>query len=140
LNLYVRLNFGTFTIGSVIDNIQGESVLGKDLKKVLTFVDDDLESLTPKDTIFQTVEILTNLEKGDVPEFKSFGRSGGVGSNVHVFALSSVIRQIAEIFATDDTLTGFKVKDFQFNQSDAYLQFEVSTRLDLIVRSSLKIN
>jgi hypothetical protein len=140
LNLFVRLNFGTFTINSVVDNIQGESVFGKDLDKTLTFEDDDLLALSPRRTIKQTVEILTGLEKGDVPEFKDFGRSGGVGSNVHVFALSSLIRQMAEIFATDDTLTGFKVKNFQFNAADVVLSFEVSTRLDLIVRSSLKIN
>lgn len=134
LILSINLNTRTVKINSVVDSIFGERVFGLDLDKNLSFDNDDLKVLSYKGTIFQSVSILSELIKGDVPEFLDLGRSGNVGKNLKQFAINNISRELAEVFSSDDTLTNFFVKSFRYNENnDAILDFTISTRLDLVI-------
>lgn len=136
----VDLNVNSGTILGVIDNLIGQRVLGLDLHKKIAFMDDDLLVLGFEDTFHQAVSILSILLKGDVPEFKDFGRAGFVGGNMKSFAISSLIRQLTTVFSTDDTMTNFKIKRFTFESGGiAGLAFEVSTRLDVVSQNEIPI-
>jgi hypothetical protein len=140
LTLSINLNNVSIAINSIIDNPNGENIFGKDIDRNVKFIEDDIFALVPTDTIYQTVAILAELMKRDVPEFKDFGRSGFIGNNIKVFAFSSMVRQLTRIFSSDDTLTNFSVKNFNYVNSSIFLEFQVSSRLDLIVKTSLEIN
>jgi len=108
--LRVTLQGGNVTIlRDVIDNIQGDRILGLDINKTLTFKDNDLEVLGFEDTFKQAAEILANLRKEDNPEFPSNGISTRfiVGTNIINVVFPLLFRQLFETFSHDDTIRSF---------------------------------
>lgn len=130
----------SFFLESVVDNIIGEKVYGIDIYRKLTFVDDDLRTLSPKETIVQTVDILSSLKQGDTPEFPQDGIQGSlvVGSNRMSIAYSVLFRQLYDTFKKDDTLKSFKIAKIENSQDWLKFIFEVETRLgDVVVQETI---
>ena len=139
LILGIRLTSRNSAVKGVIDNISGQKILGKDINRNITFANDDLEALGYDATAKQAVEILANLFRGDVPEFKDFGRQPVVGQSKAAFALSTTVREMFKIFSTDDTLTDFTVIDIQESNGDVHMKFEVKTRRADIIDQNLTV-
>lgn len=139
--LQVQFENQNFFISGVVDNIQGEKVLGLDLYKKLTFEDDDLKVLSYQDTFKQAVLILSSLKQGDNPEFLLEGVSGSlvVGTNLKSLAFPSLFRQMSNTFSKDDTMKGFKVKDLSHEQDSANIEIEVESRLGDLLPATLTI-
>ena len=128
---FSRQNGGTIVLRTVVDNIQGERVYGLDLNRKLTFVDDDLDVLTYRQTIHQAVEIMATLIQGDNPEFPDNGiQSGILGGSQSQFALPILERQYFNTFRQDDTLKALKITDLRFEGTALHITFEVLTRID----------
>lgn len=133
VNLKVNFNSQskTFNIATIVDNIQGEKILGLDLDKKITFLDNDLKTLNHRDTFLQTINILTSLKKRDNPEFPDEGINEkiAIGSNIASLAFPILLRQLSELFRTDDTIKSFVVNDIKRQQDAIYLSFNVESRL-----------
>lgn len=127
----VGKNNATIKLRSVVDNISGERVYGRDLDRKLTFEDDDLKSLGYKETVRQTVDILAGLRRGMTPEFPSDGISVGVslGTNRRNTAFPIMIRQITSTFKRDDTLRTLSIKSISYEQDALKVMYQVGTRL-----------
>lgn len=127
INLGIKLN-------SVVDSISGKSVYGKDLDKLIQYdsTTEDFKVLDFDDTMLQTVEILINLKKNNNPDFPTLGLQSQavVGSNRALMNFPVINRQLAETFASDDTLKGFVVKSMNVDQDNLSVDFEVLTRLN----------
>lgn len=125
---------------SVVDNLSGENLYGKDLHRQLTFVNDDLLCLAPVATVRQSVDILINLNKKDIPELPDFGKQPVIGSNVATFLYSGMVRQLNEVFASDDTMRNFSVKRFFYKDGDLYLEYSVDTFYHQTLENEAKIS
>ena len=125
-------------VTSVIDNMIDEKIYGLDIQKKFEFEDDDLKVLKYKETVYQTVKILSNLSKGDIPEFKQLGIDKGlyVGSNLGSLAFPSIIREMTKVFKTDDLFSSFEVTDIHIEEDGFYLEFKVDTKYKLLINST----
>jgi len=139
LVLSIPLSSTNSNITGVIDNITGEKILGKDIKKKITYEDNDLLVLGYKDTVFQAVEILANLKKGHIPEFFDLGRSTFVGTSSSALGISAIVREMVETFTSDDTLTNFSIRNLSLEGDSTFLEFYVSSRFDMIVNQNIQI-
>lgn len=126
-------------ITSIIDVITGDTVLGKDVKKQLTWKDDDIETLGYQETFQQSVEILLNLTLGDIPEFRNLGRSVMPGSSMKMFTFSPLLRQITKVFSTDDSILKFNVSKISIVDADITFEVEVYSRLEEIANKKIVI-
>jgi hypothetical protein len=128
-----------FDIVSVVDIMNGHNVYGKDLNKTILFANDDLLVLSPKDTIYQAVDILINLKKGDNCQYPNHGRSSMIGpGNAVSMMLSSVLsRQLNDTFANDDTLSSFALTDIKIQGDVAKYAFTITTRLNEFINQSI---
>lgn len=128
-------------VTSMIDNTIGERVYGRDIKKLLSFKDEDLESLGYKETVFQTADVLSRLEKGDIPEFPQLGLDGRIykGNNLSQLNYSSIVRELRNNFATDDLFKDFEVKDFKIVDGDIFIEYKVDTKYELVVIKNIVI-
>lgn len=99
--------------------IFGESVYGKDLQKKLEFADDDLKVLGYKETIRQAFEIALNLRRGDNPEFPNDGLQSSlvIGQNLNSILYPSLLRQLYDVFAKDDTMRSIAIVDVKHGNS-----------------------
>jgi len=129
------------SIQVVVDNLIGQNIYGKDIDRMLQFVDDDLKLLTPPKTLKQTVDVLSQLRQGDNPEFPDDGiqTSLAVGSNFASFSYSTLFRQLYNTFQKDDTLKAFKIIKLDTKEDAIMLQFEVETRLGEILEGEITI-
>jgi len=128
---------------SVVDNLEGEKMYGKDLDRTITFVDDDLKVLTYKETIQQACDILCNLNKGDVPEFPDDGISSSiiVGSNLKAIAFPVIFRQYYSLFSKDDTFSSFSITNVGFYQDAVFIEAEIRTVYgDLLLNKTIYFN
>ena len=129
-------------INSVVDNIDtADKTYGKDIKSRLTFASDDLETLTYKETLLQSLKILTSLKRGDNPEFSSDGidRSVVIGNTYGAVAFPIIFRQIYQNFTTDDTFKSFAITDASFSEGTLILTYEVRTRSDEVQSGTISL-
>jgi hypothetical protein len=124
-------------VTSMIDNTIGERIYGKDLKKLLTIdtTEEDLVVLDYKETVYQTVEILSQLSKGDIPEFPSLGLDGNIYKGVNYSQLNypSIVREMNKSFSSDDLFQDFKVRSISHDNGDLFIDFEVNTKFNLLI-------
>lgn len=123
-------NFDTTFLNSVLGNLQGENLYGKDLDRKLQFVNDDLKNLTPKETILQAIDILMKLKRGDNPEFPNNGIQASifVGGNMASFAYASLFRQILDTFAKDDTVSRISIVNISHKEDAINIEYEIQTK------------
>lgn len=133
--------FQSNLVTSMIDNTIGERIYGKDIKKHISFNSDDLETLSYKDTVFQTVEILSKLERGDIPEFEQLGLDSQIykGSNLSQLNYSSIVRELRNNFSTDDLFQDFEIKDFKIIDGDMFIEYKINTKYELVIIKNITI-
>lgn len=129
-------------IESVIDIIDtGEKTYGKDIQKKIEFIDEDLAVLTYKPTLIQTVDILANLRKGDNPFIPGIGLDQNLvaGSTYSAIAYSSIYRQLAETFGTDDSLKSFQLRKVGTIQDALNIEYSVETRFGEVLNQTSNV-
>jgi len=139
---FIKINFknnGTITqINSVVDNINGENILGRDIKQILTFKDEDLEVLNYQETASQSADILIGLKKGDNPEFWLDGiPSSLLGQGQIIFAYPVLFRKIVEIFKSDDTFDSFRVSNIKNEKDGIFITLEIETIINSTMTKDL---
>jgi hypothetical protein len=124
-------------LNSVVDNLNGEKLLGRDIVKKITIVDDvtnggDLQTLTYRDTFQQSVLILSQLEQGDIPERPYLGKAKLIGKNMAVFIFNGIKKQLDRTFQSDDTIVDFNVTNFRYQGGDLFYDYTVQSFYDKI--------
>jgi len=137
----VNTAFQAGLVTSMIDYTIGDRIYGKDIKKLFEFEDDDLMVLSYKDTVYQTVNILSTLSKNDMPEYPYLGINGDIwkGTNFSKINYPLIFRELEGIFRTDDLFKDFKVRSIDYLEGDLYIEFEVGTKRDLVIINSVTI-
>lgn len=126
-------NLGTSILQSVIGPVtDGFSSYGIDIKKKIEFNDDDLVILGNLETLFQSIDILLSLRKGDNPAFPLLGldQVSILGANRGSILFPVIFRQITDTFRSDDTLAGIEIKKVE--------PIKDSINIDLIIYARFK--
>lgn len=125
-------NFNITSLNSVVGNLQGENLYGKDFDRKIQFSveDQDLKVLTPKETIKQAAEVLSNLNRGDNPEFPNNGiqKSLFVGNNLAGMSYPILFRQLLNNFSEDDTFSYIKISTIKTVKDSVEVEFEIQTK------------
>ncbi len=135
-NLKLRKQlFQANLVTSMIDNTIGERIYGRDIKRLFEYENDDLRVLGYKETVFQTVDILGGLKKGDIPEFKNIGMESDIytGANVSQLNYPSIVREMRKLFETDDLFSDFSIRDIRYENGDVSIEYEVNTKFELTI-------
>jgi len=135
-------NNNTLFLNSVVDNIDTpQKTYGLDVKRQITFVDDDLEVLSYQDTLLQSAQILTDLNVGDDPSFPDRGKDikNILGGSFAAISYPTIFRQLANNFATDDSFKAFGIVDVRKDQDAIYVDFNIQTKADEVLPLSSQI-
>lgn len=128
-------------LNTVIDNLVGDKLYGIDVYQEFIFEDDDLKVAPPRETFVQSVKILMELGKGDIPEYPELGLNKAVqiGSNLGLVSTPFIVRDLKETFASDDTMVNFTIDDVSIEASAIFLEFQVESFYNLTYKDSLQI-
>jgi hypothetical protein len=130
----LKVNFknnSALFIQSVVDNIDSaEKTYGLDVKRKLEIVNNDLVTLDYWDTIMQTVENYSKMLRGDNPSLPDDGidKKSIVGKTLAAVSYPIVFRQLASLFAKDDSFKEFQIQDVKREKDAVYIYFQVKTR------------
>lgn len=119
-------------------NLSGEKLLGVDISKKITFVEEDITYLSPEETFNQSCKTLLRLKRGDNPEVPSSGIDKTLLVNRIATATSFpiLIRQLNDTISRDDTIKEMNVKDVWFESDslnmkcDFYSQLSTTTTVN----------
>lgn len=125
---------------SVVDIMTGENILGKDIYNTVTIEDDDLKALPPKETIFQSAEILISITKGSVPEFPKDGLENIAGSNMNMVRYPAIFRELVNLFRKDDTFREIEIIDVSKDQDKIKLDVRIVSKLNDVLEQNIYLN
>lgn len=129
---YNYINNEQIIVNSVIDNLVGEKVLGRDLDRNFVFENNDIKVLSPENTFFQSCEIILSLRRGDNPQYPLLGFDKSVLRNKNSIILSTpiIIRQLYSLIAGDDTIRGVKLLNISQEKDVLQLSLELKSILE----------
>lgn len=131
----------TINVVTVIDNINGINVYGKDIYQFLTFENNDLKVLAYKDTLQQAFKINLELRKGDNPEFPEDGLQSSLvaGSNIGSILYPSIFRQLYQTFSKEDVFRNITVQGIKQQEDNIEFIIQAQSRLDEIIIEKIVI-
>jgi hypothetical protein len=131
-NLKVIINNApSVFLQSVVDQIDtGLKTYGIDISTKIEFNDDEIVYLSNKDTLMQSSNILLNLRKGDNPSLPDLGidQVSVLGASRGSFLFPVIIRQLTEVFSTDDSFGAVRVGKIKFEQDAVFIEVEINSR------------
>lgn len=126
---------------SVVDLMIGDNLVGKDIIYTLTIEDNDLKTLTPKQTILQASEILLRTTIGSVPEFPRDGVDLRlVGPNIKAVQYPTIFRQLISIFKKDDTFKEIQVTDLYYEGDNVIISLRIVSKLNDVMTQNIYLN
>lgn len=131
-------NSQSFVVNTVVDNITGKNIYGKDVDSFIQFVDNDLKILNYDETINQSCYIKINAVKGSIPQFPERGISKDlIGSNRNMFRYGTIFRELTSMFEGDGRFKSVTLIDVVRDQDNVSFQFKIETKLGDVVSQIL---
>jgi len=123
-------NSASLVLNGVVDNIDtAQKTYGIDIDRTLSFDDDDLTILSYEQTMQQSLDVLSQLKKGDDPAFVERGINKElVGSNIAGISYPIIFRDMANVFASDDSFQSFSIIDIKRQGDAALIEYQVQTK------------
>lgn len=132
LNVMVN-NSNDVVVTSILDMPIGERIYGKDIKRKISFEDNDLSVVEYKDNVEQKCDILMELDRGDVPENMMFGKNYNLikGVSSAQFAYPELVMDIQNNFLQNDLFEYANIKDFNNDGNGGMdVTVEIKTKYD----------
>lgn len=128
-------------VTTFIDNSVGNKIYGKDISREIKFENNDLKVLDHRETVLQTVEILSSISRGDIPEFRNMGIDPKIykGSNYSQLNSASIAMQLKKNFDTDDLFKDFEIIEIKLTEGDIFLEFQVNTKINEVLIQNVTI-
>lgn len=132
----------SISLSTVIDNITGERVLGKDIDSKLSFENADLAVLTYQQTFLQTCGIFAGLLKKDNPEFPNAGFDKATISNKSIInnMLPTFLRQLYSTVSSDDTIASFNITNVSIEDDKLSIEIVFRSYIDNQVKQLIRGN
>lgn len=126
-------------VESILEQPIGNKVYGCDIDRKITLKDNDLVTKQYEDNIDQKVEVLLELEAGDIPEMPTYGRNRLSGTTMSNYNYAELVQDLQAVFLQDDMFESVSVSDVNFDNGDLLITCTVSTKYAYVVQRTIKI-
>lgn len=132
-------NRSNIVVTTILEQPIGKRVYGKDIARKITFENNDLQIKSYEDNVTQKIEILLELNKGDVPEMPSFGKNLAVGSDGGNYNYAELVKDLLETFKQDDLFQSIEILDVTSNNGDIIITVEIRTKYEYSAIKNINI-
>lgn len=131
MNVFINNNFDV-VVTTILDRPIGKRIYGRDIRKKIEFKDNDLVLVEYEDNIEQKCNILLELNRGDVPEDKLFGKNGDLfnGVSFKQFSYPVLISEVRNNFMQNDLFEYVEITGFDYVEGDVFANVEIKTKYD----------
>lgn len=140
--LRLKYNFidsNKIQVNTVVDSLNNDTILGKDIDKSFLIVNEDLSTVTKTDCFKQSIEILLTMKRNDNPEHPKYGLDKNIISNKNYISqiIPSISRQLYELISTDDTIDSFVIKNIEQRDDKLCLLIEVKAIENFVYKTAI---
>ena len=115
---------GNHNIDNIVDNLQGDNILGKDIDKNLKFENGDLAVVEFDNAIAQALDTMLNCVRGAIPEFPTYGLpTDCYGVSRSALQYPSIFKSIVNMVQRDGRWSSVELLDL--SMKDDYLMMKV---------------
>lgn len=114
-------------VDTILETPVGDNVYGRDIKRKITLKDNDLVLVEYKRNVDQKVDILLELERGDIPEKPNFGKARLQGTAIGTYNYAELIKDLQDVFNQDALFDNIEVQDVTFSQGSLIVRCNVNT-------------
>jgi HPt (histidine-containing phosphotransfer) domain-containing protein len=132
-------NSTNIVVDTILEQPIGNKIYGKDICRKISFNDNDLSLVKYEDNIVQKVDILAELNKGDVPEYPNFGKNIVTGNNYNTYNYAELVSDIRETFLQDSVFSSVNVANIEIKNGDVYITCEIKTKYVYSVTKDMKL-
>lgn len=130
LEVYVN-NVNKVVVTTILDQPIGERIYGKDINRKIKIVDNDLGIVEYKDNVEQKCEILLELNRGDVPEDRLFGKNVFfLHGSIKSISYAQIVSEIQNTFLQNDLFESVSLSQMHFEEGSLNLTFNIKTKYD----------
>lgn len=126
-------------VSTIMEQPIGRRIYGRDIKRKISFKNNDLQIVEYEDNIEQKTNILLELNKGDVPEIPSFGKTVISGSTYNGYNYGSLVSDLRENFLQNDLFEDISVENIDYKDNDLYITVNIQTKYVYSTTKDLKI-
>lgn len=115
-------------IDTVVDTLDGKSILGIDIDKNFQFEDNDLKVVIYDDAIRQALELIQGSLKGFYPEFPDYGISNEIiGTTINAIQYPSIFKNLINMFQKDGRWKSVELIDLYTEQDSVFIKIRATT-------------
>lgn len=130
LDIFVN-NVNKVVVTTILDQPIGDRIYGRDIKRKIQFKDNDLVLVEYRENVEQKCVILLEMNQGDVPENKLFGKNVFfLNNSIKSMSYSQIAEDIRATFMQNDLFEEITLKDISFNQGSLTMTFDIKTKYD----------
>lgn len=139
-NIQAQVNNQTdVVVSTILEAPIGNHVYGKDIKRKISFIDNDLDIVRYEANVEQKCDILLSLNRGDVPELPAFGKNVQIGKNSANYNYAELIKDLNNIFLQNDLFSSIGVESIDVVESDIYAKCKIKTKYSYSTVKSIKV-
>lgn len=130
-------NNSNIGLDNIVDSGQGKRVLGKDVAKKISFVNNDLDVVEFEKAIAQSFEIKMNVQRNSIPEFPEYGINNElIGTNAAALSYPALFRDVLALFRQDKRWSNVNLIDIYRKDDMVFMKIEATS----ILKDSLVTN
>lgn len=126
-------------VETILEQPIGRQVYGRDIDRKITLKDNDLVTKKYEENINQKVDVLLELEAGDIPEIPTYGRSRLTGTTMGNYNYAELIQDLQAVFTQDDMFDEITIDDVNYDNGDLTVTCSISTKYAYNVQRTIKI-
>jgi hypothetical protein len=130
-------NNSNIGLDNIVDSGQGKRVLGKDVAKKISFINNDLDVVEFEEAIAQSFEIKMNVQRNSIPEFPEYGINNElIGTNAAALSYPALFRDVLALFRQDKRWSNVNLLDIYRKDDMIFMKIEATS----ILKDSLVTN
>lgn len=131
---------GNFNIPNIVDNLDSEKILGKDIDKNFRFENDDLATLEYEAAIGQALDTIIHALKGTIPEFPNYGLPiEAIGSSVNAIQYPSLFKHLVNMFQRDARWVSVNLLDLYRKEDAIFMKIQAKTVTNNFLVTNIQI-
>lgn len=127
-------------LDNIVDYTVDKRILGKDIKKKITFINNDLETVEETKAIEQSFGIKIKVQKNSIPEYPDYGINNEIiGTNVAAISYPAIFRDLLALFKQDKRWSEVILINIERKDDAVSLKFEAKTILKNTLVTNINI-
>lgn len=121
-------NTANVVVDTILEQPVGERVYGKDIDRKITFKDNDLVVKQYQKNVEQKCDILISLNKGDVPEYPTFGKTPIAGNTAAGYNYVLLLSELQDVFLQDSLFNSLSITKISAENGNIQVTCEIRTK------------